>query len=278
MSMGMQTASMMVQLVHDLTRDAIAQVVGSVISYAATLAVSLGTATPYVVAQATSRVSALATRVGTTVTKLLRSGDELMRLIDQLGTLFRKLDDLASNVLPGGGRGGGARPHTGGPEHAPSGPRAADDARYASARDGDLELGPTPGFRSDGSVDPGAYRTAQDEAFFWSGRTDGVGGADTAGEFARDMGGTTLEQLMERRGVAMPEWDADNPATVATWKEASAAYADGVSGTVHVVLGDSLRDGNVWETAEFPALVSNPDVDRIVRIDPATGLETQIWP
>ncbi|MGX5694883.1 hypothetical protein ACWKWP_01685 [Agromyces soli] len=115
MSMGMQTASMMVQLVHDLTRDAIAQVVGSVISYAATLAVSLGTATPYVVAQATSRVSALATRVGTTVTKLLRSSDELMRLIDKLGTLFRKLDDLASKVLPGGGRG------SGGSGHAPDG-------------------------------------------------------------------------------------------------------------------------------------------------------------
>lgn len=285
MSVGMQTASMMVQLVHDLTRDAIAQVVGSVISYAATLVVSLGTATPYVIAQATSRVAALATRVGTTVTKLLRSSDELMRLVDQLGTLFRKLDELTSKVLPGGGNrptnGSGHPLETRGQlSETPSGPpsRGETDLPYSASNDGGLELGPHPGFRADGSIDPDAFRTAEDEAFFWSGRTGSVGGADVAGGFAGDLGGTTLEQLMERRGVTMPEWDADNPTSVATWKEASAAYADGVSGDVHVVLGESLRPGNVWETAEFPALMENRNVDRIIRIDPATGRQTQIWP
>lgn len=50
-------------------------------------------------------------------------------------------------------------------------------------------------------------RTAADEAFFWSGRTDGIGGATKALEIAKSKGGTTLEGLIESKGIKMPEWD-----------------------------------------------------------------------
>lgn len=83
---------------------------------------------------------------------------------------------------------------------------------------------------------------------------------------------------MERRGIDMPEWDPDNAEVVDTWSRASAVYADGASGEVRAVIGDELRPGNVWETAELPALIDNPNVTQITRIDPVTGQEVVIWP
>ncbi|WP_321143726.1 hypothetical protein [Pseudomonas extremaustralis] len=119
--------------------------------------------------------------------------------------------------------------------------------------------------------------TNPSEAFFWSGRTDGVGGADIAQQIAAQQGGTTLEALMAQRGIQMPAWDATNPAVVKAWQDISAEYASGVSGTVRAVIGQSLRPGNVWETAELPALMKNPSVDKIITIDPVTKGEKIIY-
>ncbi|MBO0728488.1 MAG: hypothetical protein J2P57_04465 [Acidimicrobiaceae bacterium] len=133
------------------------------------------------------------------------------------------------------------------------------------------------GFLPDGSIDASAFTTEKDTAFFWSGRTDGVGGEKVAGEYASHGGGTTLEQLMEKRGIKLPEWDPDNPDVIHAWTEASKAYADGVSGEVRAVIGDNLRPGAVWNE-ELKALESNPNVTRIIRIDPKTAVQTVIWP
>lgn len=135
-----------------------------------------------------------------------------------------------------------------------------------------------PGFTRDGRIDPAAFKTEPDSAFFWSGRTNGVGGEKVAGDIAGARGGTTLEQLMERRGIQLPKWDPDNPEVVQVWKDASAAYADEASGTVRAVIGDSLRPGNVWQTAELPALESNPAVTKIIEIDPVTKVEKVVYP
>lgn len=75
----------------------------------------------------------------------------------------------------------------------------------------------------------------------------------------------------------MPAWDATNPAVVKAWQDISAEYASGVSGTVRAVIGQSLRPGNVWETAELPALMKNPSVDKIITIDPVTKGEKIIY-
>jgi hypothetical protein len=134
------------------------------------------------------------------------------------------------------------------------------------------------GFTADGAIDPAAFRTEPGTAFFWSGRSGGVGGEAVAREVAESSHGTTLEKLMEERGITMPAWDADNPEVVQVWKDASAAYADGASGEVRAVIGSSLRPGNVWQTAELPALEANPAVTRITTIDPVTGATHVVHP
>ena len=84
-----------------------------------------------------------------------------------------------------------------------------------------------------------------DEAFFWSGRTEGEGGEKRAAEIASSRGGTTLEMLIEKNNIKMPEWDASNPIHVAEWGAMSEAYAKNASGKVYAVIGNELREGNV---------------------------------
>jgi hypothetical protein len=119
--------------------------------------------------------------------------------------------------------------------------------------------------------------TKPNTAFFWSGKTEGVGGEAVARQIATDNKGTTLEALIENRNIQMPAWDATNPEVVKAWKAVSADYATGSTGTVRAVIGQNLRQGNVWETAELPALMKNPNVDRIITIDPVTKIEAEIF-
>lgn len=125
------------------------------------------------------------------------------------------------------------------------------------------------------TLGPPSLMTNSGEAYFWSGL--GRGGATTAAGAARTGGGTTLEMLLESRGIQMPAWDAANPASVAAWQDVSAQFARGASGEVRAVLGDSLRPGNIWQTVEMPALQANPNVTTIIRVNPSSGAETVIW-
>ncbi len=120
-------------------------------------------------------------------------------------------------------------------------------------------------------------KTEKDTAFFWSGRTDGIGGAERALEIARQKGGTTLEGLIESKGIKMPEWDINNPASIKTWEDVSAMYANQVSGEVRAVVGANLRPGNIWENVELPRLINNPNVTKITTIDPKTLAEKIIF-
>lgn len=123
-----------------------------------------------------------------------------------------------------------------------------------------------------------SFATATDQAFFWSGRTEGVGGDEIAAQLAAGKGGTTLEGLVAERGIRMPTYDVNDPSSVQAWANASRAYAEQASGTVYAVVGKSLRAGNVWENVELPALEANSNVTRIVTIDPLTHAETVIYP
>lgn len=133
------------------------------------------------------------------------------------------------------------------------------------------------GLRPKVSLLASQFATKPDTAFFWSGRTEGIGGEKIAGGIASARGGTTLEMLLEDRGIKLPPWDAGNPSVVAAWENASAEYARNASGTVRAVIGAEMRPGNVWQTQELPALLSNPKVTKIIVIDPKTLKETLIF-
>ncbi len=119
------------------------------------------------------------------------------------------------------------------------------------------------------------FATQSDQAYFWTGL--GRGGDQVAAQLANARGGTTLEKIVKARGIVLPTWDAANPASVHAWQAASRAYAEGASGTVRAVIGDSIRPGSIWEKVELPALMANPNVARIIRVNPATGAETVIF-
>jgi len=116
--------------------------------------------------------------------------------------------------------------------------------------------------------------TQPNKAFFWSGKTNGVGGsAERALEIANSKGGVTLEGLIEQHNISMPLF-SDNPTA---WKEVSDSYAQQASGEVRAVVGHDLRPGNVWENIELPRLLSNNAVTKITIIDPETLVETVIF-
>jgi len=116
-------------------------------------------------------------------------------------------------------------------------------------------------------------KTNANTAFFWSGRTNGIGGEVRALEVAKSRGGTTLEGLLADKGIKMPAW-SDNPGI---WDDVSAEYANQVSGEVRAVVGKELRPDNVWENIELPRLKTNANVTKITTIDPETLEETVIF-
>ena len=123
----------------------------------------------------------------------------------------------------------------------------------------------------------GRLKTDPDTAFFWSGRTDGIGGMDVAKKIAKNKGGVTLESTIDDTNIVMPEWDFNTPSSVTAWEEASNVYAAQVSGEIRAVVGSELRPGNIWENIELPRLKANPNVTKITTIDPKTGVEKIIF-
>ncbi len=80
-------------------------------------------------------------------------------------------------------------------------------------------------------------KTEPDTAFFWSGRTNGIGGADRAAEIARAKGGVTLKSTIADKNIYMQEWDFGDPSSIQAWEDASAEYARQVSGEARAVVG-----------------------------------------
>ena len=122
-----------------------------------------------------------------------------------------------------------------------------------------------------------AVKTNPNEAFFWSGKTDGIGGEHVAKQVATANGGTTLEHQLEKHGVVMPPWDPNNPKAVKEWEEISKSYAQQACGLTRGVIGKDLRPGNIWENREKGALMENRAVTQIDTIDPKTGATKTIF-
>lgn len=126
-------------------------------------------------------------------------------------------------------------------------------------------------------------KTDPGKAYYWSGRdAHGVGvgpdGSRIAERLAAEANATTLKMLLERRGMApVPGWDAAFPDTIRFWDEAARAYAENAAGTVTAIVGCDVRPDNIWQRVEIPRLRSNPNVTRIVQIDPDSRVSTVIY-
>ncbi len=140
----------------------------------------------------------------------------------------------------------------------------------------DVPVGPA-------SFSPDDLATRPGEATFWSGRSttaDGrtLGSGGVASDFAHDTHRTTLENTLNERGITMPEYDPDVPDSVTAWNDVSSAYAEGASGDVTVVLGESVRPDSIWESKEFPRLQANPNVTSVTSVNAITGEVKRLWP
>ncbi|GLE50647.1 hypothetical protein ATCCBAA256_02350 [Mycobacterium montefiorense] len=188
----------------------------------------------------------------------------------------------------------GGHPSVGAGDHLPTGisdhhiPAAGDH----TVPDGNHSLGGYPmdaaGHYLPGSLPSyeqlqGITSTAPNSAYYWSGRTaDGIGvgpdGSGVAELIAHGSGGNTLEMTLAENGVdPLPVWNRHDPVSVKFWEDASAAYAGSARGEVTAIVGSNLRPGNIWQSVEIPRLMENPNVTRIVQIDPDDGHSTIIF-
>ena len=74
---SLRTCGMVVQIVHDLVRDTLAELSGAIISWAAEIVLTVGLGTPWVVEQIATRVASLTTRVGRSVFDVTSSAKAL---------------------------------------------------------------------------------------------------------------------------------------------------------------------------------------------------------
>ena len=153
----------------------------------------------------------------------------------------------------------------------------ADDAGEGWSIAGSQSLGTLPAGAGEDIeyFDDIQLKTEPNKAYFWSGL--GETGAETTASIAKKNGGVTLETIIEGQGIKMPKFDIKNPNAVEAWQEASAVYAKQVSGEVRAVISSNLRPTSIWNTVELPALKTNPNVTKIIVIDPVTLDETIIF-
>ncbi|MCC4909339.1 hypothetical protein [Microbacterium sp. cx-59] len=208
MSTGLQIASTIVQIVHDLVRDVLSQLVGSIISWAAEAVFTLGLATPVIVGQVTTRVASLSAKVGKYVTDAISSCKSLSKLLDELTALLREAGTLFDGVLKGGGPSGrgphgplrSESPPT--PARSPDGPptfRTAIDDNVVDVPRQDLP----PGLAS--TFTDGQYRTVETIEPVELYRVYG-GDASQTGGFATTEYATDRLTAMDRSALN-PEWN-----------------------------------------------------------------------
>jgi hypothetical protein len=88
---GLEAAGVIVGFVHGLLRDALSSIAGAILSYVGELAFTLGAATPLVIHQASTRVSALVTEIAPKISGLKTS-------VTDLDSLLRELTDILNDI------------------------------------------------------------------------------------------------------------------------------------------------------------------------------------
>ena len=99
MADGLRMASGIVQVVHDVVRQAISDLIGTICSVAIEEACTLGLATALVIEQITTRVAALSTHVFEAIGHLKTAFSSFHRLLSELGRLWNTLTGAISSMF-----------------------------------------------------------------------------------------------------------------------------------------------------------------------------------
>lgn len=91
------------------------------------------------------------------------------------------------------------------------------------------------------------------------------------------MDGVTLEGLDHARGFGMPGFVYGDEGIMEAWSMVSARYASAARGMIRVILPDKVKSDSVWNRLELPALLTNPDVTNIIRVNPDTGEQSILY-
>ena len=142
------------------------------------------------------------------------------------------------------------------------------------------------------------FKTEKDEACFWHGQTDGVGGQENAREIASENDWKTLEMCMlenrdelEQAGVEFQEkanggiritYGENAAEENKFFDDCSRSFAEQASGDVHTIEGSDPRPNgqaeqdypHTYNRVEHPTLDDKTDVNSITAIDPKTREET----
>jgi hypothetical protein len=84
-----------------------------------------------------------------------------------------------------------------------------------------------------------------------------------------------LEDLIKTKGINMPVYDSNNPSSITAWRDAPAAMPGEPVGQCEQLLATDFARAIFGK--QLSALKLNPAVSSIVRVDPATAVETLIW-
>lgn len=199
---------------------------------------------------------------------------------DLTGTEGRALTHGIEDAAPGHH----PAPPAQGEHHTPAGDHGTS-GDHSIPEDSPSHFAPLPDTGPYQLPERAKLETPSDGAFFWSGRNEGgtgIGPISAGGNGAADLiadgsHATTLEGLLDSNGIKPPRWSPTDDYAQQWWNGTSQMYAENASGEVRAVVGSDLRPGNVWQTVELPRLMDNPNVSRVVVIDPDTGIETTVF-
>lgn len=101
MGSALRTCSTIVQVVHDLVRDTLSQIVGSIISAVGFAVLTVGTGIPKVIADVSARVASVSLRIGRQVTAVIEAVSRLRGLLREMQDILSRLASGVRGRLPG---------------------------------------------------------------------------------------------------------------------------------------------------------------------------------
>lgn len=99
MGQALNVAATLVQIVHDLVRDALSEIIGKFASAIIEAVATAGLGIPAIAAQISTSVATMTSRISTTVHKVIDSVKNLKGLLGKLTELFRKFSDTFNRLL-----------------------------------------------------------------------------------------------------------------------------------------------------------------------------------